>query len=337
MNLRSISKWIFVVVAGLVVVSGMQVTGQGVGANRANKVGGGGSFTVTGKVYMPDGSPAVGVRVSLAGEFIGPSTSTDLDGNFSFGGVSAGNYTVSTSVEGFPPQSESKVIYQDTPSGQNIYVPLFIRPASQKKGDFYSANPLFRDVPKAALEKFKAAMEKVEKKDSPGAMLLLDEAIALHPNFAAAYYQRGMVHFKDNNIQKALEAFVKAIEIKPDYTDAKYRFGVCQITQRNFPVAEMVFRDVITQKQDMPAAHMYLGVALIGVKKQDEAEKELKLALSLKGGENLALAHKYLGGIYMQKKQKAEAAAELQKYVDLSPTAPDAEKIKVTIAELKKG
>jgi regulator of sirC expression with transglutaminase-like and TPR domain len=38
----------------------------------------------------------------------------------------------------------------------------------------------------------------------------------------------------------------------------------------------------------------------------------------------------------MQKKQNAEAAAELEKYVKLVPKAPDADKLKSTIADLKK-
>ena len=50
----------------------------------------------------------------------------------------------------------------------------------------------------------------------------------------------------------------------------------------------------------------------------------------------MPLTHKYLGGIYMQKKQNKEAIVELQKYLDLLPKAPDADKIKATISDLKK-
>jgi tetratricopeptide (TPR) repeat protein len=176
----------------------------------------------------------------------------------------------------------------------------------------------------------------VKNKDLKAALGQLDEALALYPEFALAHYEKGLLLFEQNEVDKALEAFVKAIQIKPDYLEAKLNFGIALLAKKDYEKAEMVFRDVLKQKSDSPAAHMNLGRALYALKKIDEAESELKQAISLKGGENLALAHRYLGGIYMQKKRNAEAAAELQKYLDLSPKAPDADKIKATIADLKK-
>jgi len=81
---------------------------------------------------------------------------------------------------------------------------------------------------------------------------------------------------------------------------------------------------------------MYLGISLYYLKNIDAAESQLKLATVSETGERVALAHRFLGGIYAQKKQNAQAAAELQKYVDLVPKAPDADKLKATIADLKK-
>jgi Flp pilus assembly protein TadD len=307
--------------------------GQRVGTGRAANEGG--RFVVTGKVYLPTGEPAVGAQITISGTYLTSKTTTGHDGDYSLVGVPVGSFTVTATVEGLTPQSESLSIEPTTPPG-TIPLPIFLRNPGQKKGDFYSANPMFKDVPKEALDKFKTAFEKLNKDDPNAALPLLDEAITLHPRFAAAYYQKGLILFKKNDVPKALEAFVKAIEIKPDYLDAKYYFGVCHIAQRDFTVAEAVFRDVLQQDGKWAPAHMYLGVALLSAKKTDEAEAELKQAVSLKGGENLALAYKYLGGIYMQKKQNKDAAEALQKYVDLSPKAPDAEKIKGTIADLKK-
>ena len=53
------------------------------------------------------------------------------------------------------------------------------------------------------------------------------------------------------------------------------------------------------------------------------------------GGENLALAHKYLGGLYMSVQKNQQAADELEKYLKLDPKAPDAERIKGTIKDLR--
>lgn len=334
MSERSVLRQIFAIGIFVICASTGYVAGQSLGSGRASHAGG--SFTIEGKVYLPDGSPAAGIKVALSSDYTNPTTITDQDGGFIFGGVPAAEYTITVAIEGLPTQTEYRSIDKEAPISQTYYVPIHFRNPGQKKGDPYSSNPLFKDVPQDALAKFKAAFDKMDKNDTAAALPLLEEATTLYPKFAAAHYQKGLILFKSNDIPKALGAFVKAIEIKPDYVDAKYYFGVCHITQRDFPVAEMVFRDILTQKNDMPGAHMYLGIALIAARKNDEAEKELKLATTMKGGENLPLAHKYLGGLYIQKKQNSDAAAELQKYVDLAPKAPDAEKIKGTIADLRK-
>ena len=73
---------------------------------------------------------------------------------------------------------------------------------------------------------------------------------------------------------------------------------------------------------------------MISTKRYPEAVPEFEAAVA-NGGENLALAHKYLGGLYDEYAKPQEAADELDKYLKLDPKAPDAEKIKGTIKELR--
>lgn len=311
------------------------VYGQGIGdRNRAGDSEG--RFTIQGRVYMPDGRPAQNVKVDIENTDGSKSYYTNMDGLFQTGNVKAGNYTISTTVPGLATEREFVTIDRDSPPGQSYSVTLFMRVEGQKKGDFYSNNPLFKEVPKAALDKFKKGIEKLEKNDTKSAAVLFDEAIAAYPNFAAAYHQKGTAYLKDNELDKALEAFVKAISIKPDYVEAKYSVGYTQYLKKNYEVAAAVFDDVIKQKADMPEANMYLGISLYNLKNIDAAEASLKKTVAAKGGEKLALAHLYLGQIYAQKKKNAEAAVELEKYLELLPKAPNAERIKSAIADLKK-
>lgn len=307
-----------------------QVFAQAVGASRGDGMTSG-SYSVTGKVMLPDSKPAVGVRVNVTCDYTSVSADTDQDGTYRVTGVPAGNCTITAKVSGFDPATENRQITRDTPFGMAIYVPLFIR-----ANPYSPSNPLFKDVPKQALEKFKSGMSRVEKGNTDAALALLDEAIVLHPKFAAAWYQKGQILLGKNEIDKAIEAFVKAIQIEPDYMDAKYAFGMAQLKKKSYEVSETVFRDVLKQAPAMSEAHLNLGISLFYLKKPDEAEAELKSAVAAKGGEKLALAHLYLGQIYAQKKRNAEAIAELQKYLDLLPKAPNAEHIKTVIADLKK-
>lgn len=304
-----------------------------------NRAGGDGSYNIQGRIVMPDGKPAIGVRVAMSGaDFTNGATVTDNDGNFTFSNIPAGNYNVTVrSSNLYESENETLIIDRNSAIGQTFNLSFFLRSPGVKKSELNPTNnPLLNSVSKEALKKHKNAMESMQKNDLKAALTALDEAIAAYPDFALAYNEKGTILMKQNELGKALEAFVKAIQIKPDYFDAKLNFGFTLLSQRNYEQSETVFRDLLQQRGEMPTLNMYLGIALIGLKKTDEAEKLLKKAVSLKGGENLAQAHRYLGGIYVQKKNNSEAITELEKYLQLSPKAPDADKIKATIEDLKK-
>ena len=327
MNLRFAAFLFSLAIFGLFI--SVNVAAQGIGdPNRGAETG---RYNIAGKIFLPDGKPAVGVRVELSGgDFMSLSTNSDNDGAFMFSGVSGGNFTVTAKPKEFPAETERLSIERAVP-GQTFKIFFNLRSTVKT----YSS-ALLIGVPEGAVAKLQSGMEKAAKNDKKGAMALYDEAIAAYPNFAAAYYQKGTLYLQMNEPDKALGSFVKAIEIKPDYLEAKYSVGYTQYVKKNYEIAAAVFDDVINQKVEMPEAHMYRGISLFHLGFIDEAEKQLKLAEASKAGERIALAHRFLGGIYMQKKQNATAAEELQKYLDLVPKAPDADKIKTTISDLKK-
>lgn len=305
--------------------------GQGIGDR--NRPSGRGSINIIGKVYLPDGKSAVGFKVDLDGaDFNNGSTTTDQDGVFVFSSLPTGNYTVTVREKGYETESERLIIHEGTPAGQAIQLAIHLRAKGQPKT---AKNPLLTDVPQHAVDKYLKAIEKLSKNDAKGAIVHFQAAIEAHPNFALAYYEKGNAHLKLNEFDAALEAFVNAVSIRPDYIEAKYSVGYTQFSKKNYEVAAAVFDDVLKQK-DIHEARMYLGASLAHLNKLDAAETQLKAAIAANDSETTALAHRYLGGIYLQKKRNSDAAEELQKYLDLVPKAPDADRLKATIAELKK-
>jgi regulator of sirC expression with transglutaminase-like and TPR domain len=79
---------------------------------------------------------------------------------------------------------------------------------------------------------------------------------------------------------------------------------------------------------------MYLGIALMNLKRLDEAEKELLVAVNSKSNE-IAPAHRYLGGIYWGMRDYKRAADELETYLKLMPNAADADRTKAAIKDLR--
>jgi hypothetical protein len=106
MKVRSITGWICTFSAVFLFVAAINVSGQGYGdRNRPNSNGGG--ALITGKVWMPDGSLAVGAKVTLASPDINTSTFTDADGIYFFGGLKGGNYAVAVKIEGYEQETAS--------------------------------------------------------------------------------------------------------------------------------------------------------------------------------------------------------------------------------------
>lgn len=306
--------------------------GQGIGDR--NRPSSGGSHVISGKVRLPDGRPAVSVRVTVNNTDIGSSSqNTDQDGAFSFSGMPEGNYSLTVRAEGYQTENETFTIERFSAAGQGTQFQFVLRQPGQTKG----SNPLLKDVPKEAVSKYEKGMQKAAKEDAKGAITDFDAAIAAYPNFAAAYYEKGAALLKTNDWDGALASFVKAIQLKSDYVEAKYGYGYAEFQKKNYEVASAAFNDVLQQRKDMGEAHMNLGISLFYLKNVDGAETELKAALASPGGEKLALAHLYLGQIYSQKKQNADAIRELEKYLEILPKAPNADRIKQAIEQLKKG
>jgi len=327
--MRNKLKLMFIFIGLSVCLGATSANAQSIGDR--NHMQGTGGYRITGKVYLPDGRPASNVTVTVnSAETSNLTSRTNQDGAFEVPGLGAGNYNVSVREAAYKPENESITIAGGA-RGQAYPIILHLRSTDDAK----SADPIFTTLPKDAVSKFQKGTEKVAS-DPKAAINLFDDAIAIYPNFAAAYFEKGAALLKTNDIDKALECFVKAIQIKPDYVEAKYSYGYAEYLKKNYEVASAVFDDVLKQKGDMPEAHMYLGISLYYLKNVDAAESQLKQATAVESGERTALAHRFLGGIYAMSKRNAQAATELQKYVDLVPKAPDADKIKATIAELKK-
>ena len=133
---------------------------------------------------------------------------------------------------------------------------------------------------------------------------------------------------------KAAETLDALLKLTPDDAHAHLNMGIVTFNEKKMDQAESHLRKALELKSAGPSAHYYLGLTLVSTKRYEEALKEFELTVS-NGGENIALAHKYLGGLYMTAQKNKEAADELEKYLKLDPKAPDADRIKGTIKDLR--
>jgi len=317
---------------------------QALGSNRG-PVGGEGSNTIQGRVYFPSGDQrgkAIKLHLETNLAISNLTAVTDQDGVFRFNSLPPGTYTVV--VEGGKEYENSRETVTIEPIGSSRVSQVNI----QLRPKIDAANAAFVGVPKPALEAYQKGATAAQKGDAKAAVEFLNQAVTAAPNFELALSDLGSQYLKLFQWSKAEETFDALVKLKPTDAGAQlnlgiafYNEGVELMGQQKFEDAEKKFswsethlREAVRLKLPGPSAHYYLGMMLIKFKVYEEAQKELELAIS-NGGENLALAHKFLGGVYMSTHKNKEAADELEKYLKLEPKAPEAEKIKTSIKELR--
>lgn len=324
----------------LLVMPVSSVLAQGVGASR-NSGGTNGSNTIQGRVYSPEGKP-LEARLRVTAESTNSgilNTVTDSNGVFIFSNLEAGDYRVT--VEGgkeYQTETDMASLYRETSGGRILQLTFQMK----YKPEF---NPALAGLPKDAVDLYTKGMESAKKNDSKKAVEQLSNAVALYPNFGPALSELGVQYIKLGQLDKASDALQKAIKLSPQDFSAHLNYGFALLSKKDYAGAETELREALKLRQDSPTAHMYLGMALLSASrdektkqydmaKYNEAQKEFEAAAA-SGRPEVAKAHYYLGGIYAGNKDYKRAAEQLEIYLKLSPKAPDAEKVKAIIKDLR--
>jgi hypothetical protein len=292
---------------------------------------GSGNNTIQGRVHFPSGQSTGSVKVNLESTSsfgASSSTSTDQDGVFRFRGLEPGNYTVVVDAGNQYEKAREPVTIDHESRGRMVQVAIQLH----LKVD--ASNPAFAGVPDKALNLYQKGTAAAQKGDSKAAAEFFSQAVAAYANFPIALGDLGYQYMKLNQMDKAAETYEALLKLKPEDPLAHLNLGIARYNQKKFDEAETHLRKALELKNTGPMAHYYLGMTLISLKRYGDALPEFEATVA-NGGENIALAHKYLGGLYMSANKNQQAADELEKYLKLDPKAPDADRIKGTIKDLR--
>jgi Flp pilus assembly protein TadD len=325
----------------------------------SDPTGTGGNHVITGKIYFPSGRRAEGsIQVKLQTYGMGEmSTLADTSGSFTFSSLSPGNYVVMVNAgDDYEIARESVTIDSDlslprsgTPINPGsrkytVMVTLQTKANNHVKASVVSA--ALAEVPQEVRELYEKALEFSKAGDSAHAIENLKSAVAIFPKFPLALNELGVQYLKVGQVNQAIAPLRAATSLSPDAATPKLNLGIALLETHQYPDAETQLRNAL-RIGPTPTTHMYLGLTLAHLKNSSEAEKELKEALD-GGGNQLPIAHYYLGGLYWQlagevpevevEKRRGysrAAADELEMYLRLTPNAPDAERVRGTIKQLR--
>ncbi len=322
---------------------------QGVGSSRGLP-GGEGRHMIKGRVFTPSGRPmeaGMKVRLEGQGDAAGAKTVvTDLDGGFLFSNVTPGSYTVI--IDQYPDYDVAREPVQITVGmgGGNYSAAQTINVTINLKAR--GAAAAFAKIPKDARDAYSKGLDAASKGETKTAVEMFEKAITIYPTFSQALGELGLLYMRSGKMDKAAKTYESLLAVTPNDATAHLNYGIAlynvaigQINDKKLDEAketltkaELELRQALKANSASPSGHYYLGLILIKSKRYDEAQKEMETAIA-DGGQDLALAHKYLGGLYMSSNRPKDAADQLEKYLELDPKAPDAERIRGTIKDLR--
>jgi Flp pilus assembly protein TadD len=327
------------------------------GQGAIDYTGTGGRHAIEGRLYFPSGrkADAPGIKVTLESSAAGNlMVFSDFNGTFSFRNLSAGSYTVV--IEGTDDYEGTREnVYIDDPGSssirtssvssstpRNVIVPIYLIPKRSNTARPGVVDATLAAVPKPAVDLYYQALASSQAGDPKKAITQLEKALVIYPQFPRALNELGVQYLKVGQIRKAVLTLQSAVRLAPDDFAPLLNYGIALLENNNFVEAETQLRLVLQKNDNAATPHMYLGIALIHIHTTPaadnarylEAEKELQRALTL-GKDQVVQAHYYLAGIYWRNGQHHRAADELETYLKLAPNAPDADRTRATIRELR--
>jgi Tfp pilus assembly protein PilF len=341
LRIRS-NQCLFILLGLFLLPLGVRAQGNG-----RSSTGTGGIHIIQGYVFFPSGRRAEGtIIVKLqtynAGEL---QVIPDSSGAFTFSGLAPGNYTVVVDA-GDDYEVSREGVYVDTdinlsrtgarvPSTTRRYtVMVHLQPKHNSQPKAAVLNAALAAVPEKARKLYEKGVEQSRANDPTKAADSLKEAVALYPNFPLALNELGVQYLKLRQINKAVEVLREACKLDPDAFAAQLNLGIALLESRQFSEAEEHLRDALKRNAHAQTAHLYLGITLLRLNKFEEAEKELLMAAEANAAQ-LSMANYYLGGLYWRKHDYPRAVEQLEKYLLFSPNAPDAERVRATVKDLR--
>ena len=179
-------------------------------------------------------------------------------------------------------------------------------------------------IPAKALRAFQQGLDSLAMKDPAGSVPQFQRAIREFAGYYEAYDRMAAAYLKLWRIPEAEEAFRKSIELSGGrYAHPLLALGAILDGQRKFAEAASVVRQGLQLEPDSWTGHYYLGMALFGLNRLQDAEKSAREALSRNA--DFPNAQLLLADIHLRRQDYRAVLADLDKYLKLVPQGETSE------------
>jgi tetratricopeptide (TPR) repeat protein len=192
-------------------------------------------------------------------------------------------------------------------------------------------------APKDARKAYDKAREALRKGKTADAQKELEKAVSEYPQFAAAWYELGLIHEKGNDLAEARKYYAQAIAADAKLVTPYLHLAQLAVRERKWQeAADTSGRVIKLDPVDFPDAFFYNALSNYNLQRFDAAEASARQAQKLDTAHRWPKADRLLGAILYEKQNYTGAAEQLRNYLTFAPDATDAAEVKAQLAELEK-
>ena len=162
---------------------------------------------------------------------------------------------------------------------------------------------------------FEKGYQHILNKEHDSAIEAYTKAIALDPNDALAYNNRGAAYANKGQYDRAIEDFNKAIALNPNLAQAYYNRGAAYADKGQYDRAIEDYNKAIALDPNDALAYYNRGIAYKNKGQYDRAIEDYNKAIAL--NPNNALAYNNRGVAYYEKGNMGRAISDFQKACDM--------------------
>jgi Tfp pilus assembly protein PilF len=184
-------------------------------------------------------------------------------------------------------------------------------------------------VPKDAREAFDRGRKEGTEKKFDEAVKDLNKAVAIYPQYAAAWSLMAEIHRLQNQFEPARKEYAQALAADPKFVSPYFGLAAIAVVENKWAEAAQLTDQLIRLNSfAYPMAYFFNAAANLNLGKLDAAEQSARKFQEVDKAHSRPDIALLLANILTGKHQYAEAAQLYRDYLALKPDAPNAEALK---------
>jgi Tfp pilus assembly protein PilF len=297
-----------------------------------------GVFGISGRIIVPLADFQDIFEVLLVQNLAQPvqATVADSQGRYRFAGIPRGIYYIMVKIDGF--QEVRQRVDLNSESIVNIILDFEEERVVKAPTDFSGESlevvdiaDLSKTYPPSVIEKLKSANKEIQNRNFAKALPLLEEIVREAPDFYQAHRLLGVIYQKMERYRDAESEYRTAADLKQTSAAPLINLGslFVQESEASSGQGSAVVRGILNEalaslnaaiklKSDAPFAYYLLGVTYYKSAFYEDAEDNLKRAISL--ANDLFEARLALANVYIKMQEWQNVITELDAYLASNPS-----------------